>query len=195
MATVEESAVFEYCQNTFRELDMRDGGYYPSRHDKQAISQTAEHFSISENEVNRIFGEYSKHAADIEMDKIKKLPPALRKRTMERRVRDIFLNNRDLPYFKLEGPPSSELADALDILNDEYHPLVEAIAQSGWTIPLSIDIRSFDELKPLVGDANAIEQYFITYYDGKSLKLLCGKISSALNGSMRQVFWGMCYRL
>ena len=61
---------------------------------------------------------------------------------MEQRARNIFRNKRDLPYYKLEGPPSKRLADALDILNDEYRAFVEAIAQSGCTLPLSInDLR------------------------------------------------------
>lgn len=175
MATIEESAIFEYCEEIFRKLDERDGGYYPSRHDKPAFSQPAEHFSISEAKVNRIFYEYSKQAADIIIEKIKKLPFPLRKRVMEQRARDIFRNNRDWPYYKLEGQPSKELADALDILSDEYRPLVETIAQSGWTIPLNIDIKRFEELKKLIGDNIAIENYFVDYYNGRELKLMWRK--------------------
>ena len=192
MATIEESAVFEYCQRVFRELYEGDGGYYPSLHDKPAFAQTAEHFSINEAEVDRIFNEYSKQAADIEMEKIKKMPPALRKRVIEQRARDIFLNNRDLPFYKLEGPPSKELTDALDILSDEYRALVEAIAQSGWTIPLSIDIRRFEDLKKLVGDDAAIETYFVDYYNGRELKLLCRKIKRALEVTARQAMFTEC---
>lgn len=192
MATVEESAVFEYCQGVFRKLDERDGGYYPSRHDKPAFSQTAEHFSISEAEVDRIFNEYSKQAADIEMEKIKRMPPALRKKVMEQRAKDIFRNNRDLPYYKLEGPPSEELTDALDILSDEYRVLVETIAQSGWTLPLSIDIRRFEELKKLVGDDVAIESYFVDYYNGRELKLMCRKINRVLEGTAQQAIFTEC---
>ncbi len=192
MATIEESAVFEYCQRAFRELAERDGGYYPSRHDKPAFLQTAEHFSISETEVDRIFNEYDKRAADIEMDKIKKMPPALRKRVMEQRARDIFRNNRDLPYYKLEGPPSKELTDSLDILSDEYRALIEAIAKSGWTIPLSIDIKRFDELKKIVGDDAAIESYFVDYYNGREVKLMCRKIMRVLEGTVQQDIFTEC---
>jgi hypothetical protein len=192
MATIEESAVFEYCQRVFRELDERDGGYYPSRHDKPAFTQTAEHFSISEAEVDRIFNEYSKQAADIEMEKIKKMPPALRKKVIEQRARDIFRNNRDLPFYKLEGPPSQELTDALDILSEEYRALVEAIAQSGWTIPLSIDIRGFEELKKLVGSDAAIESYFVDYYNGPELKLMCRKIKRVLKSTAQQAIFTEC---
>lgn len=192
MATVEESAVFEYSQGVFRKLDERDGGYYPSRHDKPAFSQTAEHFSISEAEVDRIFNEYSKQAADIEMEKIKRMPPALRKRVIEQRARDIFQNNRDLPYYKLEGPPSKELTDALDILSDEYRALVETIAQSGWTLPLSIDIRRFEELKKLIGDDVAIESYFVDYYNGRQLRLMCRKINRVLQCTAQQDIFTEC---
>ncbi len=192
MATIEESAVFEFCQKLFRDMEERDGGYFPSRHDKPAISQTAEHFSIRESEVDRIFNEYSKQAADVEMEKIMKMPPALRKRVMEQRAKDIFRNNRDLPYYKLEGPPSKELADPLDILSDEYRTLVEAIAQSGWTIPLSIDIKQFEELKRLVGNDAALGSYFANYYSGRGLKLMCRKIKGVLEGGSQQTIFAEC---
>lgn len=191
-ATIEESTVFEYCQRVFRELAERDGGYSPSQHDKPAFSKTAEHFLISEAEVDRIFNEYSKQAADIEMEQIKKMPPALRKRVIEQRVSDIFRNNRDLPYYKLEGPPSEELPDALDIISGEYRTLVEAIAQSGWTIPLSIDIRRFEELKKLVGDDAAIENYFVDYYNGRELRLMFRKIKRVLEGTAQQAIFSEC---
>lgn len=192
MATIEESAVFEYCQSVFRKLDERDGGYYSSQHDKPAFSQTAEHFSISVAEVDRIFNEYSKQAADIEMEKIKKMPSVLQKRVIEQRVSDIFRNNRDLPYYKLEGPPSQGLADALDILSDEYRSLVEAIAQSGWTLPLSIDVRRFEELKKIVGDNIAIESYFVDYFNDRELRLMCRKINRVLQSSVQQAAFTEC---
>ena len=108
MATIEESSVFEYCEKLYRELDERDGGYYPFRHDKYVFSKAASNFSITENEVNRIFNEYSKQAADIEMEKIKKLPIAIRKKVILQKASDILKNNQDLPFFKLEGPPKKK---------------------------------------------------------------------------------------
>lgn len=192
MATIEESAVFEYCQSVFRRLDERDGGYFPSRHDKPAFSETATHFSISEAEVDRIFSEYSKQAADIEMEKVNKLPPALRKRVLAQRASDIFRNNRDLPYYKLEGPPSKQLTDGLDILSDEYTAVAESIAQSGWTIPLNIDIRRFDELKKLTGDNEAIENYFVDFYQGAELRLMFRKVKRSLDNGAQQVTFSEC---
>ena len=60
MLTFEESKVFEYSSSVFKRLEKQDGGYYPSRHDPIALSETASHFNISEAEASRIFSEFSK---------------------------------------------------------------------------------------------------------------------------------------
>ncbi|KXL53769.1 hypothetical protein CLNEO_09950 [Anaerotignum neopropionicum] len=192
MATIEESAVFEYCEEMFRKFQERDGGYYPSKHDKPAFVQTAEHFSISIDEVNRIFHEYSKLAADVEMEKINKLPPPLRKRFMEQRAKDLFCNNRDLPYYKIEGSPSSDLTEALDVLSEEYRSLVEYIAQVGWTIPLNIDIQRFQKIKQLIGNDVELEQYFINYYSGGEFRLMCRKIEKTIENDAQRVLFNEC---
>ena len=74
MATLRERDVFEYCENLFEKLKKDDGGYYPHKHDRMVFEQTAEHFSISEENVRKIYDSYTKLAAQIEMLKIKRLP-------------------------------------------------------------------------------------------------------------------------
>ena len=71
MATIEESKIYEYYLKVFEDLETQDGGYFPSKHDSIALSKTATHFSISESEASRIFDEFSKKAADLEMEKVK----------------------------------------------------------------------------------------------------------------------------
>lgn len=194
MPTFEEGSVFEYCEKFFRELDNRDGGYFPSRHDHCVFSQTASEFSISEDEVNRIFNEYSKQAADIEIEKINRLPLAVRKKVLLKRASDIVKNNRDLPYFKLEGPPSKELPSALDILSDEYKLLIESIAHSGWTIPMSIDVRHFVELMKITGDDCSLDRYFGEYYAGRELRYICRKIMNAIDNVGQKAMFSDCVK-
>lgn len=189
MATIEESAVFEYCENLFHELERRDGGYFPSKHDKTAISQTAQQFSISEHEVSRIYGEYTKQAADLEMEKIKRLPPVMRKRAMEKKFSNILRSNKDLHFYQTEGLADTEISNPLEILENEYRQMIESIAQSGWTIPLSIDIRKFDELRTIAKDNEALDRFFETFYNSRELKFICRKIENAIpNEAQKSIF-------
>ena len=113
-----------------------------------------------------------KKAADLEMEKVKKLPPAARKRFFQQRAHDIFCNNRDLPFYKYEGEPSDELVNPLDILTEQYQSLIETVAGSGWTIPLNIDIRRFDELKNHIGSDENINSFYKNYYSGRELRYI-----------------------
>ena len=173
----------------FDELEQRDGAYYPSKHDPIALSKTAGQFNITESEASRIFDEFSKHAADLEMKKANTLPPAARKRFIEQRFHDILSNNHDLPYFKLEGEPSEELSSPLDILTDAYQSLIEIIAENGWTIPMSIDLKRFDELQQNIGSEADLNAYFSQYYDGREFRYLYRKIKKLLNSeAQKQTF-------
>ena len=55
MATLRERDVFEYCENLFEKLKKEDGGYYPHKHDRLVFEKTAEHFSISDENVRKIY--------------------------------------------------------------------------------------------------------------------------------------------
>ena len=62
MATIENSEIVEACQKGFKDLELQDGGYYPSKHDKKVFELVSKEFSITEEEVIRIYDEYTKHA-------------------------------------------------------------------------------------------------------------------------------------
>jgi len=192
VATIEEGIVFEYCEKLYREIEAHDGGYYPSKHESYSYTEVAAHFKISENEVSRIYNKYNKQATDIEVEKINKLPPPLRKKAMEKRVRGILLNNRDLPFYKQEGSPSVELPEALEVLNSEYHKSVETIANCGWTIPLDIDVKRFNELLSILNDDVAIDKYFTEYYSKRLVRLICRKISKAIEIEAQKVKFNEC---
>lgn len=193
MLTFEDSEVFEYYSNVFKRLEKQDGGYYPSRHDPIALSETASHFNISETEASRIFSEFSKHAADLEMQKIKKLPPAARKKFFEQRAHDIFCNNKDLPFYKTEGKPSDELADPLEILSDTYQNMVEKVSEAGWTIPLTIDIRRFQDLTQRVDRNSDLDDFFVRYYSGREFRQLYRKTRNILRVGAQQQTFIECY--
>ncbi|MGI6700762.1 MAG: hypothetical protein ACOX6G_10700 [Christensenellales bacterium] len=189
MASIDEAKVFEYYQKMYNELEIQDGGYYPSKHDVVALSKTAEHFGIIKEEASRIFSEYSAHAAEIEMDSLRKLPEAIRQRTIQKRLRDIVCNNRDLPFFKTEGIPSEGITNPLEVLTEAYRELVETVANAGWTIPLDIDICNFKVMKTKISDENSIDLFFTNYYTNAKVRLLERKIKRKItNSAQRQMF-------
>lgn len=192
MATIENSKIVEACQKKFKDFELQDGGYYPSKHDKKVFELVSKEVSLTEEEVIRIYDEYTKHAADIEMEKIKKLPVALRKKVMQNKFSDILRNNRDLPYYKLEGAPQSDLEDPLKILNDEYKSIIEKIANAGWTIPLNIDLRRFGDLKKAADDENALNQFFENYYINREFKYICRKISKSIQNEAQKNIFNEC---
>lgn len=192
MATIEQSKIVEACQKHFRDLEIQDDGYYPSKHDKKVFESVANEFDITEEEVLRIYDEYTKHAADVEIQKIKKLPPAIRKKVMVDKFSDILRNNRDLPYYKIEGVPQSELEDPLKFLNDEYKAIIEKIADLGWTIPLNIDLRRFDELKNSVNDESALNFFFESYYTEREFKYICRKICKNIQNQAQKNIFNEC---
>jgi hypothetical protein len=128
------------------------------------------------------------------MEKIKRLPIAIRKKIILQKASDVLKNNRDLPFFRLEGPPSEELPSALDVLSDEYKVLVESIAQSGWTIPINIDIKRFRELMKVSGDERSLDKYFSEYYDGREFRFICRKITKAIDNPAQQTIFAECVK-
>ncbi len=192
MATIEQSKIVESCQKYFMDLEAQDGGYYPSKHDKKVFDFVAKEFGITEEEVLRVYDEYTKHAAEIEMEKIKKLPPALRKKAIQDKFSDILRNNRDLPYYKMEGAPKSDLEDPLKSLNDEYKSIIEKTANAGWTIPLNIDLHRFDELKKSVNDENTLDCFFVNYYAEREFKYICRKIFKSIQNQAQKSIFNEC---
>ena len=189
MATIDEAAVFEFYMAKFEELEKQDGGYYPSKHDEPALSQTAEHFGIDKDEASRIFTEYSEQAAGIEMAALRRLPAAIRQEKVRKRLHDIVCNNRDLPFFKTEGEPSEGITNPLDVLSEAYQGLVETVADAGWTIPLDIDIHRFEELKTASCDETTIDSFMSEYYTDAKMRLLSRRIQRSItNDAQRKTF-------
>jgi len=187
-----EGAVFEYCEQVFNELHEKDGGYCPSKHDNVTFERAAKQFDISIAEVDRIYNDYSKLAADIEAKKIAKLPKAVQNKVRMRRMQDILLNNKDLPFHIKEGEPSEQLPQAQNVISDEYFDMAIAIAKNGWTIPLSIDIKNFNELKECINDSEKIDAFFKNFYKQGILNATCRKIKQTFSNAGQQQRFDEC---
>ena len=193
MATFKDRDVFEFCEKLFEKLKKQDNGYFPHRHDKQVFDKAAEHFSISVDEVDRIYDSYTKLAAKAEMMKINRLPKAKRKAAMMRKLQDIVLHNKDLPFYKIEGEPSEPIIPATDIIEEEFKNSIAEIAQSGWTIPLTIDIERLDELRACSSNHTDIDAFFSTFYSDDELDDLYDTIYNSIDNLGQKKRFEECY--
>ena len=193
MATFKDGDVFEFCEKLFEKLKKQDNGYFPHRHDKQVFDKAAEHFSISVDEVDRIYDSYTKLAAKAEMMKINRLPKAKRKAAMMRKLQDIVLHNKDLPFYKIEGEPSEPIIPATDIIEEEFKDSIAEIAQSGWTIPLTIDIERLDELRACSSNHTDIDAFFSTFYSDDELDDLYDTIYNSIDNLGQKKRFEECY--
>ncbi len=185
MATIDDAKVFEHCERLYRELISQDGGYHPSKQDDRVFAMTAQEFSIPEVEVRAIYDSYTKKVGDITVARIHKLPKSQQKKAMMDKMVNIVRENMDLPFGRTEGPPTEPSEDHLRVLTSEYEGLVNRIAQSGWTIPLSIDIRRFDELESC-GDDASLDNFFSRFYSPREIRQACRRIERCITNPGQQ---------
>ena len=183
MATFQNREVFEYCEKLYDILKKEDGGYYPSIHDKLVFDKATNKFRISIEEVNKIYDSYTKLAARLEVARINRLPKAKREAARMRRLQDIVLNNRDLPFYKNEGEPVGPVLTAGDIIEEEYKDMILYMAKQGWTIPLTIELEKFQELEKSALDDNKLDTFFINYYTKSEFNNMCSHISKIINNN------------
>lgn len=193
MATFKEREVFEFCEKLFEQLNKQDNGYFPHKHDKIVFDKASEHFNISKDEVGKIYNSYTKLAANLEIMKINRLPKAKRKAAMMRKMQDILLNNKDLPFYKIEGEPSEPIIPATDIIEEEFKDSISKIAQSGWTIPLTIDVEQLSNLKVCSLNQNDIDTFFSEFYSDRELDDLYDAIYNAIDNLGQKKRFEECY--
>lgn len=181
MATFQNRDVFEFCEKIYKQLEQEDKGYYAKKHDAIVFQRAAAQFNASKEEAERAYSSYSKLAANINMMKINRLPKAKRKEAMMRNLQDLMLNNKDLPYYKIEGEPSKPLPSAMDLIEEEYSEPLVKIAQSGWTIPRTIDVERLDELKICAVSQYDIDVFFEKFYSDDELETLIEVIADSIS--------------
>ena len=166
MATFKDRDVFEYCEKLYEQFKKIDNGYYPHKHDDAVFQQVANHFAIKKKDAVDIYNSYSKLATKLEMMRINRLPEKKRKAALMRRMQDIVLNNKDLPFYKKEGEPSSPI-------------LPTTVSLAGWTIPLTIEVEQLVELINCHG-AESIDLFFENFYTEERINKLQDIIESSI---------------
>lgn len=127
------------------------------------------------------------------MMKINRLPKEKRKAAMMRKMQDIVLNNKDLPFYKIEGEPVEPIVPATDIIEEEFKDTVSKIAQAGWTIPLTIDVERFDELKGCIASQEDIDNFFSSFYTDDELENLYETIYNSITNLGQRKRFEECY--
>jgi len=191
-AALQNAVIFEYCEEQYSLLKKQDGHYYATKHDKIVFDKASQKFGIPIEEVNRIYFSFSKYAADLEMSRMRKMPPAERKKFIMQRAQDLFTENHDNTFYKVYGEPSNQLRNPLDIIHDEHQQLVENIATAGWTIPLDIDMKHFKQIEILSLDQAQLDSFYDKYYTGAKFRYICRKIENTLPSPARKVMFTEC---
>jgi hypothetical protein len=189
MPKFEDGAIYEYIEKLFYELTHEDGGYFPSKHDQKVFFKTSEKFNKPIEEVIRIFDEFSGLAAKKEILKLNSLPKNKREARRMEMLTNILKNNRDLPYYDIEGPASEPISSGMEIIRDEYKEIAEYIGKNGWTIPMGMGLSELEGLMPKDRNIEAYDLFFSQYYSNKRFKLMIKHINqSSITKSHKELF-------
>lgn len=177
--------IYEYCENLYDKYSKDDGGYYPSKHDKKVFEEASKHFDISLDKVKKIYNDMSKISANKWIKKKGKIS----KDDSLKYLSDIVKNNRDLPFYKLEGPPKENIENGTKIINEEYLKISEHIGKLGWSIPFIMGLNELEKLKNSEKVEDSIDEFFIGFYNDRNLKLMVKHINkSNINCTLKTLF-------
>ncbi len=192
MSKIMDRDVFDYCEKRFNELNTKDGGYHPLKHDSLVFNDASQTFNISIEEVDKIYDKFNKLAAKIELAKINRLPKNKRNAAQINRIRDIFLNNHDLPFHQIEGEPSEPIKPNNQIIQEEYESMINNIAIHGWTIPLYFELDTLEELSRCSESHSALDSYFETFYIDYIFTKMTGYIADHITNPGQQARFMEC---
>lgn len=93
MDRTRKKSVYNYCQRLWGELEQRDNGYFPSKHDSVVFQMASEKFEITIEEAFKIFDEIDKVISKKEVSEIPK-------NNYMDELKRIVENNQDSPWAK-----------------------------------------------------------------------------------------------
>lgn len=161
-----QADVFEYCEKRFDELKIKDNGYHPQIHDKVAFEDTAKHFNISVEEVDKIFDRATKKSAQIYLKQKGKMT----KRQMLKEMMAIVKENKDFPFRDDNNTELPKIKSHYELIIDNYKSLAENIGQNGWTIPQRFTFNDLDGILRINVSHKEYDSYFNKYFDCTKIK-------------------------
>jgi len=188
MSKIENGRIYEYVENLYDDLKMKDGGYFPSKHDKVVFESAANEFDITKEEAEKIYNSFSKVAKKLEF-KLNRLPKKQRQEKREEILSNILKNNKDLPFGEVEGPATEDIKSGLDTIYEEYSEIAMLIGKNGWTIPMSMGMSKLDALIDKVINIDLLDEFFKDYYNEKMFKTMLKHVkNSNLNSTQVELF-------
>lgn len=167
MAKYKDKDVFDFCEKRYKELANADNGYHPSKHDKIVFVDASQRFDLPIEDVYKIYDRLTKLVGKIEVAKINRLPKNKQKNATMNKMKEIIINNHDLPYYELEGGGDEPLKLNNEIIVEEYSTIINNIASAGWTLPLTFDLTDLEKLSKHSDSVKELDNYFELFYDGK----------------------------
>lgn len=191
MVKIEDGKICEFIEILYGQLNERDGGYYSDKHDKEVFETASIKFNIPISELNRIYNEFGEIAGNLTVENLNKLPKDSRKKRTEEYLINILKNNKDLSFYEIEGAPSKPVKSGILIINENYKKLAETIGENGWTIPMAMGLKKFEELYNLNKDVdnNGYDSFFLKYYNKNNFKSMKKHINaSSITSTQKQSF-------
>lgn len=179
MAGLEHASVYEFAINLYDELEEKDGGYFPSKHDKIVLETTSNKYNISIEETTKIFNSFEDVAIKKQLKDINKLPPKQRVEKRKEMLMNILKNNKDLGLHEIEGPPTEPIQSGLVIINQEYRTIAEGIGKHGWTIPMSMGLSTLDKLNKKDIDTETYDMFFSDYYTSRVFQMMVKHVNAS----------------
>lgn len=189
---IENGRVYEFIENLYDELKNHDGGYFPSKHDNYVFERASEVFSISIEDTQKIYEGFGKHVARLLELKLQRLPKKERQKRREEMLRNIMKNNRDLPFYELEGPPTEDIKSGLDTIDEEYSKVAELIGTNGWTIPGSMGLSKLNDLLDKEIIIEVLDPFFSDFYTSKKFKLMVKHVENSNMKSTQKELFRQC---
>ena len=185
---VDSAAIYQFIERKYDELEEKDGGYYPSKHDNHVFKKASERFSISLEKVERKYNEYKKVEDEILLKRIDKYPSALRKKKQKELAVEIIRSNKDLPWSS-NSDKTTSLQSGLSTIRDEYIDIVEEAGENGWSIPMNLKLLKLEELKEKDKNIRNFDHFFVEYYNSKKFNLLVKHVNkSNISLNHRELF-------
>lgn len=189
MATISNGSVYEYIESMYDELEKFDGGYYPSKHDKQVFELAAKKFDIEADKAESIYQGYQEIVGQKLVSRLNRLPMKQRVKKHNEMLSNIVKNNRDLPFAEIEGPATEGVISGVNIIYEEYSDIATKIGENGWTIPMSMGLSRLDMLKSRDINNEALDDFFLEYYTPKLFKLLIKHVNNSdINDTLKGLF-------
>lgn len=89
MVKIEDGKIYEFIETLYGQLNERDGGYYPNKHDKEVFDEASIKFNMSIDELDKIYYSFGKIAGNLKVKNLNNLSDNLREKEFEESLKNL----------------------------------------------------------------------------------------------------------